>query len=432
MFALFLYSVIIKTHMLLNVYTPVKKLADYKKYITKKQFKEIETLAKELKGLRLNMINATPRGGGVAEILKSLIPLMKGAGIKARWYAIDSSSVPERFLVLADKIRYASQGKAIKISKKDWRYYKKISEKFARETANKDCDLLLIHDWQPMFMADYLKKEIPKILHYHADTLTPYRPVWKEILKGMEPYRCVLFNNRDFINKEMPKEKTRVFHGAIDPLALKQKVVCQKKARKYLQPFGFSLKDPLLVQVSRFDIWKNPIGLIEAFRLVQKKHPKAQLALVGIEEATDNLAAKDAFEEAKAAAKDIPNVLFFFSQKNIKNIEEFTMMAQNAADIIIQNSVREGFGLTVSEAMWKEKPVIGGPASGIRLQIQDRKNGFIVKNSKQLAARINFLLACPKKRKALGKKAKETVREKFLMSRLLIDHLRLYKEILSA
>ena len=417
--------------MLPLVRTPIQKIKKYEGLISKELLEEILGLGKELKGLKVYHINATPCGGGVAEILKSLIPLMKGLGLKADWHAINSSKVPERFFALADKIRYSSQGKATRITKGDWQYYKKINKTFAEYFTKKNYDLLVIHDWQPIFMTDYLTKEKPKLLYYHADTSTPYWPVWREILKAMENYKYVLFNNKDFINSGISKGKTKVFHGAIDPLALKQKIVSQKEARKYLQPFGFSLKNPLVVQISRFDIWKNPVGVVEAFKAIQRKYPKAQLALIGIEEATDNFAAEETFKETEKASRGVSNVLLFFKQKNIKNIAEFTMMAQNAADIIVQNSVREGFGLTVAEAMWKAKPVIGGPASGIRLQIQDKENGFIVKNSKQLANCIEFLLSHPQKRKEIGQRAKETVRKKFLMPRLLRDHLKIYKEILN-
>ena len=238
--------------MLFSVQNPIRKIEQYEGLISKELLKEILKLGKELKGLRVCHINATPCGGGVAEILKSLLPLMKGLGLKADWQTINSSKVPERFFVLADKIRYSSQGKAMRITKDDWRYYKKINKTFAEDFAEKNYDLLVIHDWQPIFMTDYLTKEKPKLLYYHADTLTPYWPVWKEILKAMENYKYVLFNNKDFINRGISKKKTKVFHGAIDPLALKQKIVSKKEARKYLQPFGFSLKNPLVVQVSRF------------------------------------------------------------------------------------------------------------------------------------------------------------------------------------
>ena len=403
---------------------------EFTKFLRTEDRKKIISLAKKIEGKRIVHLNATAEGGGVAEILKSVIPYLRSLGIQAEWYALDSSKIPKRFFVLADKIRYASQGMEMQMSKDDWDFYKKVSRSFADEFRGVYYDVLVVHDWQPIFMTDYLENKKPRILFYHADTSTPYEPVWKEIVRVMEKYKYILFNNKDFTNNSLPKKKVKLFHGAIDPLLLKQKIVPKKEARCYLQPFGISPDGLLIVQVSRFDVWKNPLGVIDAFKIVQKKHPETQLALAGIEEATDNPAAEGAFKEVEAAAKGVPNVHLFFRKGNIQSIEEFTMMLQNAADIVIQNSIREGFGLTVSEAMWKAKPVIGGPASGIRLQIQNGKDGLIAKSSKELANHIMFLLSHPKERKEMGKRAKETVRKKFLTPSLVCDHLKLYQKVL--
>ena len=163
---------------------------------------------------------------------------------------------------------------------------------------------------------------------------------------------------------------------------------------------------------------------------MQESHADVYLALVGIEEAQDNPDSKKVYEEVKGMVGDNPHISLFFSAKGIPHIAEFTMMAQNAADIVVQNSIKEGFGLTVTEAMWKEKPVVGGPASGVRLQITHGKNGFIAENTKDLAMYMDFLLSHPKERARVGKAAKESVRKRFLMPRFVLDHLKVYKELI--
>ena len=409
----------------------IRSPKEFTKYLRVEDKKKLISLAKKLKGKKIIHLNATAEGGGVAEILKSLIPYLLSLGVQAEWYALDATKIPKRFFVLTDKIRYASQGMKVAISKKDWDFYEKLSKSFADKFRGIYYDILVVHDWQPIFIVNCLESRKPKLLFYHADTSAPYGPVWKEMVNIMKKYKYILFNNKDFVDKKLPGEKVKIFHGAIDPLLLKQKIVSKKKAREYLQPFGISPDAPLIVQVSRFDVWKNPLGLVEAFKILQKKYPKAQLVLAGIEEATDNPVAEELFKEVEAAVRRASNILLFFRKGKIKSIEEFTMMLQNAADIIVQNSIKEGFGLTVSEAMWKEKPVVGGAASGIKLQIQNGENGLIAKNSRELASHLDFLLSHLKQGKIMGKKAKETVRRKFLTSRLVYDHLKVYQDALT-
>jgi len=404
------------------------KPADFLKFMPAAQKRELLKQAAFLRGKRVVHINATAVGGGVAEMLKSLIPYLRALGVESDWYSI----IPEAgkdFFETTNKIHNALQGAPIWISGKEWTKYKQINRRIAAELDKMDCDILVINDPQPLLAGCYSRSKKPKIYFNHIDTSRVYEPVWKKLLPCVNSYQKIVFSNSDFINGDLARSRIKIFAPAIDPLTPKQKIVPKKQARFYLKKHGgIPANYPLMVQVSRFDIWKNPFGVIEAFRIVQNTYPKAQLVLVGFREAKDNPAAEVLAKDIAMVASRSREIFQFFDPAG-KNILEFTNMAQNAADVIVQNSTKEGFGLTVSEAMWKRKPVVGGPASGIRKQITNRKNGFIAKNSEHLARKIVYLLSHPKRRKELGEAARKTVRQNFLFPRLVLDHLKLYHSV---
>ncbi len=413
--------------MLLKKNNPKKKYkkADFLKFSPYQKKKELNRLSEDLKGKRIVHINATANGGGVAEILNSLIPYSQAMGIKASWYVIDPK-IGGNFFKTTNKFFDGCQGKKVNISKADWREYEKKSQIIAEEIDKLKADILVINDTQPL-LAGFLASSSNKVFYSHVDSSFPDQNLWKKFLPFFENYKKIVFSHKEYVNKQKSlQEKTVIFPPAIDPLALKQKRVAKKTARHYLKEKGkISLSGPLIVQVSRFDAWKNPIGLIKAFFKLPRQHKNAQLALVGFNVAKDNPAAELAYKKTKLAAKGNENIRLFYYPKNNK-VTEFTMMAQNGADIVVQNSYREGFGLTVSEAMWKKKAVIGGPASGIKKQINHNKNGLIANNPAELAEQIEKLLNNPGLRKKLGQQARQTVKDKFLFNRLLLDHLKLY------
>ena len=269
-----------------------------------------------------------------------------------------------------------------------------------------------------------------KIYFSHIDTSSVFKPVWKKLLPAVASYYRIVFSNRDFINGDLPSRKIKIFTPAIDPLVPKQKIIPKKEARLYLKKYGgIPVRCPLIAQISRFDVWKNPMGVIQTFRMIQNTFPGAQLALVGFNTAKDNPAAGVVYKDIAAIAGKSRDIFLFFNPKG-KDVLEFTVMAQNGADVIVQNSTKEGFSLVVTEAMWKRQPVLGGPASGIRKQIRNGKNGFIVKSPEEMAQRIIFLLSHPTERKRLGNSARKTVLENFLFPRLVLDHLKLYRSCL--
>ena len=392
---------------------------------------ELLRLSARLRGKRVVHVNATSVGGGVAEMLRSFVPYFRSLGVQCDWYCINPKA-GTAFFTVTNKIHNALQGAPIAITKKEWGEYERVSKLLLRELEGIDCDVLAINDPQPLLAGFLSKKTKRKIYINHIDTSKPFPPVWRRLSPLMKAYDELVFSNRDFINSTLSQKKLHVFTPAIDPLAPKQRVVSKAKARNYLEKQGkIPAKRPLIVQVSRFDVWKNPLGVVQAFRMAQQAYPSAVLALVGFREAKDNPAAEVVFRDAAAIAGTAKDIFLFFSPKG-KSILDFTVMAQNGADVIVQNSIREGFGLTVTEAMWKRQPVIGGPASGIRRQIVHGQNGFIAKNDYELAKRITFLLGNPKERRLMGERARQTVSDKFLMPRLISDHLQLYIDCLDA
>lgn len=400
-------------------------------FATLEQRREILELAEELKGKRVLHLNATAHGGGVAEILKSLVPYSRSIGIDASWYVIDGEKVPERFFSFTNNLHNALQGYKVEFDATDWALYEEVNAGIARTLEEIDYDILLVHDPQPLPAVYFLERRKQRTLFVHIDTTSPVPSVWEKIVPFMLQYDHVVFSNKEFVNVQLQERAdVKIFAPAIDPLSLKQHVVSKQEAREYVALHDVPEKGPLIVQISRFDIWKNPFGVIEAFQEVQKNYPDATLALVGLKEAKDNPEAEKVFKEVQKMASGNSRIMLFFEAGTISNIPEFTMMMQNAADVVIQNSTREGFGLTVTEAMWKGKVVLGGPASGIKKQISSGTNGFIVENAEQLAERIRYVLSHEKEVSEIGRAARESVRKNFLMPRLLLDHLHLYQKAL--
>lgn len=399
--------------------------ADFLKFFPSSRKKELLKQAARLRGKRIVHVNAVENGGGVAELLLSLIPYLRSLGIESDWYYINPE-IGKSFFEVTNKIHNALQSADIKINDEEWAEYEYVGKLIAGELNKIDCDILAINDPQLLFAGCQSSVNKNKVYFSHIDTSSVFKPVWKKILPFISSYRRIVFSNWDFVNNSLPRHKIKVFTPAIDPLAPKQKIVPRKEARRYLKKSaGIPIGNPLITQISRFDIWKNPIGVIQAFRMVKSTYPNALLALVGFNLAKDNPAADVIYKDIAAIASKAEDIFLFFDSKT-KDALEFTVMMQNASDVIVQNSTKEGFGLTVTEAMWKCQPVVGGSASGIRKQIQDGKNGFITKTSEELAEKITFLLSNPKKKRLMGRAAKKAVLEKFLFPRLVLDHINLY------
>lgn len=413
--------------MLPLVTTSTQKLERYRNFISEELFKEIEDLAGALRGLKVFNINSTARGGGVAEILEGLVPIMKGVGLDAQWYTI----LPrDDFFEITKKIHNALQGKEYKLSLPDRKKYLFHMSQTAELMMDMKPDVWIVHDPQAAGVIKFLPNFHPSISRLHVDLTSPNDEVWSFMAEFLTDYDKIVVSSPDFVKKEIGA-KTIVFQPAIDPLSLKNQPLTLEAANEILRNFGVNPEQLLISQVSRFDPWKDSLGVIKAYRLTKDKFPGLQLILAGLFLAKDDPEAERVYEEVKKTVEGDPNVFLFAEVEKLGSLEidHFINAIQVSSDVILQKSVREGFGLTVTEAMWKEKSVIGGDVGGIKLQIKDGKNGFLVSTPDEAAARIIQLIENPELRKEMGAEAKKTVRENFLMPRLLRDYLRLLKEL---
>ena len=413
--------------MLPLVKTPTQKLEKYKSFISDELFEEIKNLTQQLKGLKVNIVNSTPRGGGVAEILKSLVPLMKGEGVKAEWYTIPPR---EDFFKITKEIHDALQGKEYIFP--FWhrvRYLQHI-ETSASLMRDMKSDIWVIHDPQPAGVILYLPQFHPSICRLHIDITSPNKETWNFFAGIFRMYDKIVLSSKEFIKKEI-KEKVVVFPPAIDPLMPKNQSLDLTAAKGILKNYGIDTSRPLISQVSRFDPWKGFLEVIEAYLFVKKKIPGLQLAMVGFFLALDDPEAAKIYKLVKSKSEKNPDIFLFSDPQMLGSlkVDDFVNAIQVGSDVILQNSIREGFGLSVTEAMWKRKAVIGRRTGGIKLQIQNSENGFLVSNSKELVKRIIQLIKNPELAKKLGETARETVKEKFLIPRLLRDYLKLFKEL---
>jgi trehalose synthase len=390
----------------------IVELADYEKYVGAETIDRIQKKAEALKGLHVVNVNSTYYGGGVAELLSSMSLLMNSVGIKTGWRIIQGA--PD-FFSITKKMHNALQGDEINLSDRKMEIYEEtIYENVVRnhlETHN----LVIIHDPQPLPMIKHYKKNGPWIWRCHIDLTNPNKELWEYLAPTIEKYDAVIFSLREYAQKL--KTPQVFFMPAINPFTIKNRELSEEETRERLKHYDIPTDLPLVVQISRFDRWKDPEGVIEAFKLARKE-VKATLVLLG-NVATDDPEGPEVYE-ALLKCKEERIIILSVQDTALVNA------LQRKATVVLQKSIREGFGLTVAEAMWKGTPVIGGNVGGIRYQIEDGVNGFLVSSPKEAAQRIVQLLKDERLRKRMGKKARETVKKNFLLTRYLEQYLDLF------
>lgn len=409
--------------MIEKVQTQDKNIKDYQKFISADLNREIKGFTDSLKGKKIVHINSTSRlgGGGVAEILHGLIPLQKSLGIETDWYVIKPT---KKFFEITNKIHNSLQGLEDKLSEEEKKFYISQSKKIAGCVENVNADFWVMHDPQPLAIPFYSKKINPVISRIHIDIASPLPDTWDFIFPFFKPYKKIIVSTHEFINHRLPKEKVNVFPPAIDPLKAKNTTMKKEHARMILENIGINPTKPIISQVSRLDPFKDPIGVIKAFYLAKRDIPNLQLVLMAQNLANDNPCSKKIFEKVKRYMKGDRDIFLFYDPKKISYENDILVNAiQTASDVILQKSIREGFGLTITEAMWKEKAVIAGRVGGIKVQIRDGYNGYMVSSVEHCASKIVELLKDKKRRHLLGTHAKKSVAQNFLLPRLLRDHL---------
>ncbi len=385
---------------------------------------QLRQLVVPLKGIKVIHVNSTRKGGGVAEILAKLVPLKKELGIDVSWEVIDGDA---DFFKCTKGFHNALQGNKVEIPKSLLKNYEKTNRRNSEELRKKleDADIVFIHDPQPAPLLEYCPERKGKwIWRCHIDASRPYRPVWKYLRSFVSGYDASIFSLAAFAQPVPHVEY--LIAPSIDPLSEKNIELDQSEIESVVSDLGVDLERPVMTQVSRFDIFKDPVGVIRAYRLTKKFIPTLQLILAG-GEATDDPEALSVLNEVRTAANDDPDIYIMLlpadAHRSINAI-------QRASDIVLQKSLREGFGLTVTEAMWKGKPVIGGDTGGIRIQVVNHQTGFLVNTPEGAALRARYLLFHRDLLQEMGEKARSFVRENFLLTRHLREYLTIMVSLL--
>ncbi len=400
-----------------------RTLEDYRNIVGDEVIYEIYHLSRGLCGKSVVHINSTYYGGGVAEILSALVPLMNDVGLSAGWRILRGT--PD-FFNITKKFHNALQGDSINLTEIKKQLYIQANEDFSTYShINHDC--IIIHDPQPLPLINFYKKRQPWVWRIHIDLSHPNAELWEYLKKFILKFDIIILSNENYRRSDLPVEQV-IINPAIDPLSTKNMHINDKVIRKYLKKFNIPMDKPIISQVSRFDKWKDQEGLIEIYRLVRERMD-CRLVLCG-SMAIDDPESQQYYERIKRRANNLiknGDIILITSENNI-----LVNALQRSSAVLIQKSLREGFALTVTEALWKGKPVVASNVGGIPLQIKDGENGYLLApdDYEGFAERIVKLLKNPGLAVRLGEKGKEVVKEKFLITRLLIDYLNLLQKLL--
>ena len=364
--------------------------------------------AERLRDLHVVNVSSTYYGGGVAEMLSSITLLSNAAGIRTGWRIIQGR--PD-FFSITKKIHNALQGGDINMTDLKMQIYEEVAYENAMRN-HIDHDVVIIHDPQPLPLIRHYRKKAPWIWRCHVDLSNPHAALWSYLSPLVERYDAVVLSSPEYAQKLSTPQ--RFIAPAINPFSTTNKDLSEAEIARRLAKYDIPTDLPLVVQVSRFDKWKDPQGVVEAFRIARRQ-VDCTLVLVG-NVATDDPEGQDVFASLCQCANERIRILSVQDSALVNAL-------QRRAAVVLQKSLREGFGLTVAEAMWKGTPVIGGRVGGIKSQIDDGVNGFLVDSVEQAAERIVLLLRDRKLASRLGQKAKETVLRRFLMTRLMEEWL---------
>lgn len=388
------------------------QLEDYADLMGRQTVDRIFQKAESLQHLHVAHVNSTFYGGGVADLLDGLTLLMNNVGITTGWRVIQGA--PD-FFSITKKMHNALQGGDINLTELKKRHYEDIVFKNARRNHLDHHNMVVVHDPQPLPLIQHYHRSGPWIWQCHVDLTAPNAELWAYLQSFIEQYDGVVVSLDEY--KQTLDTPQRTICPAIDPFAIKNKELTEEEVNERLAHYDIPRDLPLVVQVSRFDRWKDPEGVIEAFKLARKEID-ATLVLLG-NVATDDPEGTEVYESLLDEQGDRIRIL---------SVEDTALVnaLQRRAAVVLQKSIREGFGLTVTEAMWKGSAVIGGNVGGIRRQIEDGETGFLVDSIEEAAERIVTLVKNPDLRKRLGRAAQKTVRQRYLLPHMLERYLDLF------
>jgi trehalose synthase len=407
---------------LVNVGT--KSLLDYGTIASRGLMEEIRRLAAQLEGKRVLHLSATAFGGGVAEINYALVPLMGDAGLDVEWRIIRGA---DEFFGATKTIHNALQGSPQDLTLEQEEVYRKYNELNARELED-DYDFVIVHDPQPAFMIEHFPSSQAKwIWRCHIDLSTPNESVLNFLAPALAHYDGAIFHMKEYVPAAPGLPPAYIWPPAIDPLTPKNMALSPEDAAYIVDQFGIDVERPMLTQVSRFDPWKDPLGVIDAYREVKQRFPDLQHALVG-SMAHDDPEGWDYYNQTVAYSQGDPDIYILSNLNNIGGVEVNAFQVHSTA--VLQKSIKEGFGLTVTEALWKTRPTVAGRVGGIVRQIQDGETGWLVDSSHECAEACIEILRDPVGARQRALRGKEFVRRNFLMPRLLRDWLVLFNTLL--
>jgi trehalose synthase len=441
--------------MLETVAVGFKDIQNYRPIVGDAVVDQILALAAPLRGARVLHLSATAYGGGVAELLSTLVPLMRSVGLDAEWRLM--AGAPELWDVTKG-MHNLLQGATLTTEStitpgfppmtagrrghparpieavwtpataEIWQRYNALTA----DWLDQHYDFIIVHDPQPLGVLAYVQRRAPKrggtrwIWRCHIDLTKAQTDLWAFLRPYLAPYDAAIFTMQDYVKPDLPVPEVALIAPAIDPLSPKNLVVPEREVEATLRHFGVAPDRPLITQVSRFDPWKDPLGVIDVYRRLKRQIPGLQLALVG-SMASDDPEAWRYFEMTARHAGEDPDIHLLTNSLGVGPVE--VNVFQRASQVVLQKSIREGFALTVSEAMWKGRPVVATNVGGIPLQVASGRTGYLVTSDREAAARTLELLRDLKQADAFGLAGRERVRENFLITRYLNDYIQLFRRI---
>ena len=405
---------------------PPRNIREYTKVVGEREVTELESYSEKLKGYSITHVNSTSFGGGVAEILYSLVPLMNSLGIKTIWEVIDA---PPEFFNITKRIHNALQGRTdIALSRDELSLYVTINRINAESRLLLKSDAIIVHDPQPLPIRLFTSDNRKWVWRCHIDLSSPNEHVLRIIVSFLEGYDASIFHTREFMHKLIPTPKKYVMPPSIDPLSDKNREIPLSFIHRVLSRYDIDPEKPILLQVSRFDPWKGLFEVIDTYRLVKEKMNGTQLLLIG-SLARDDPEGQEYLLKVKNYAGNDTNIHILTNLDGVGALEVNAF--QRAATVVLQLSLKEGFGLAVTEALWKGKPVVARPCSGIKLQVINNITGYLVNNPEEASKVIIHLIKNPELRHKIGMNGIEHVKRNFIITKYVRRYLKILAELFS-
>lgn len=401
----------------------MRSLGAYRGIVPEGVLNGLQAVARDLRGYRVLHVNATPYGGGVSELLRSTVPLLNDLGLTAHWRIIRGD---DRFFQVTKKIHNGLQGFPAELTEADREAYLGTARRNA-ELLQEEYDFVFLHDPQPAAILSMRERNRSRwIWRCHIDTSSPNLKIWEFLKPFLVGFDAAIFTMAEFVPPDFPIPRVEIMPPAIDPLSPKNMELPEDTARQVLDWLGVRVDRPLVTQISRFDPWKDPMGVIAAYRLARQEIPDLHLALAG-SMALDDPQGWEIYRQIQAETRDDPAIDVFTNLTGVGNVEVNAF--QRLSEVVVQKSIREGFGLVVSEALWKSTPVVAGRAGGIPLQMADGTGGVLVDDVEACAAALVRLLRNRDEARDLARSGRDRVRHHFLIPRLILNELHLLRDL---